>query len=89
MANTSSAKKSIRVSEKKRVVNKNRSGRIKTFIKAVESAIESNDHSKAMNAYKTAQPVIQSAYNKNVYSKAKVSRVIKRLNTRIQNLLKK
>ena len=43
MANIKSAKKRIRRNERARVVNKNRLSRIRTFIKKVESAIESGD----------------------------------------------
>ena len=86
MANTSSEKKSVRVLEKRRTVNRDRYGRIRTFIKNIESAIESNDYDKASEKFKLAQPVIQSAKNKGLMSMAKISRTIKRLNSRIKLL---
>ena len=89
MANTKTAKKSIRVTERRRRVNRARQGRIRTFIKSIESAIEEKEHKKAMEAFKTAQPVIQAGENKKVHSKTKVSRTLKRLNSRILDLVKK
>ncbi len=86
MANTSSAKKSIRVLERKRIVNRNRQGRIRTYVKRIESAIESKNTKEAKEVFKEAQPIIQAGVNKGVMTKSKVSRTIKRLNTRIMEM---
>ncbi|MCZ8170702.1 MAG: 30S ribosomal protein S20, partial [Brevundimonas sp.] len=56
MANTPQAKKRIRRNEKRAEINGNRLGRIRTFVKKVEAALEGGDKSAAAEALKAAQP---------------------------------
>ena len=56
MANTPQAKKRIRRNERRAEINGNRLGRIRTFVKKVESAIAGGDKSAAADALKAAQP---------------------------------
>ena len=56
MANTSAAKKAIRVSGAKREVNNARKNRIRTFIRKVDDAVTSGDEAKAREAFKALEP---------------------------------
>ena len=56
MANTPQAKKRIRRNDKRAEINGNRMGRIRTFVKKVESAIEGGDKTAAAEALQAAQP---------------------------------
>jgi len=51
MANTKSAKKAFRSSEKKNIVNTSRINRIRSFIKKVDGAIKVGDELKAREAF--------------------------------------
>src|SRR3989337_1287930 len=59
MANTPQAKKRIRRNNRRAEVNGARVGRIRTFIKAVESALLAGDKDAASEALKRAQPEMQ------------------------------
>ena len=50
MANTPQAKKRIRRNERRAEINGNRVGRIRTFVKKVESALSAGDKSAATEA---------------------------------------
>ncbi len=84
MAHHHSAKKRIRQTERRTAVNRNRIGRIRTFMKKVELAIESGDKEKAQAAFREAQPVFMSGVNKGVVHKNTVARKLSRLNARIK-----
>jgi small subunit ribosomal protein S20 len=86
MANIRSAKKRIRQTARKTMVNRTRVSRIRTFIKKVETAIASGEKSVANDALKAAQPEIQRGVSKGVLVKATASRKISRLNARIKAL---
>ena len=83
MANTSSAKKKIRVIEKKTQSREMYKNKIKTYIKKVESLIAEKDQKSASEMLKKIDPKLQASINKKIISKAKVSRIQKRLNLRI------
>lgn len=89
MANTSSAKKKARVIERKTKSREMARNQIKTFIKKVESSIAEKDQKSALDLLKKVDPKLQASKNKNILSKAKVSRIQKRLNSRIAQLKKK
>ena len=89
MANTSSAKKKVRVIERKTKSREMFKNKIKTFIKKVESSIAEKDQKSALDLLKKVDPKLQASKNKNILSKAKVSRIQKRLNSRIAQLKKK
>ncbi len=84
MANIRSAKKRIRQTERKTAVNRDRTSRIRTFIKKVETAIASGDKSAANGALKIAQPEIHRGVTKGVLKKETASRKVSRLNARIK-----
>jgi small subunit ribosomal protein S20 len=86
MANIRSAKKRIRQTARKTVVNRNRLGRVRTFVKKVESAIASGDKDAASAALKAAQPEIMRGVTKGVLHRNTASRKVARLNARIRAL---
>ncbi|GBR54461.1 30S ribosomal protein S20 [Neokomagataea thailandica NBRC 106555] len=86
MANTASARKRIRQNERRRVRNVARVSRMRTFIKKVESAIQSGDKSAAAEAFRAAQPEMQRAAGKGVVAKNTISRKLSRLSARIKAL---
>ncbi len=89
MANTSSAKKKIRVITRKTVVREMYRNKVKTLIKNVESFITKKDQKSASDMLKKIEPKLQASKNKNIFSKAKISRIQKNLNSRIVNINKK
>ena len=89
MANTSSAKKKIRVISRKTVVKDMHRSKVKTLIKNVESLILKKDQKSASDMLKKIEPKLQASKNKNIFSKSKISRIQKNLNTRIVNINKK
>ena len=56
MANTPQARKRIRRNERRRVINGNRMGRIRTLVKKVESAVAAGDKTAAAEALQGVQP---------------------------------
>ena len=89
MANTSSAKKKIRVIERKTQAREMYKNKIKTYIKKVESLIAEKDQKSASELLQKVDPKLQASINKKILSKAKVSRIQKRLNSSIVKINKK
>tara|TARA_R110002072_G_scaffold106760_18_gene233094 strand:+ start:3784 stop:4047 length:264 start_codon:yes stop_codon:yes gene_type:complete len=86
MANHKSALKRIRSNDRRAEVNGARVGRIRTFIKKVESALESGDKEAATTAFRAAQPEIHRGVTKGVLKQKTASRKISRLNARVKAL---
>jgi small subunit ribosomal protein S20 len=86
MANHKSAEKRIRQTERRTAVNKARVSRIRTFMKKVETAIESGDKEAARTAYAEAQPELHRGVSKGVVHKNTVARKLSRLSSRIKAL---
>jgi small subunit ribosomal protein S20 len=86
MANTKSAEKAARKTQRRYVINRARTSRVRTFIKKVEEAIASGDKAAAQAAFKEAQPVMQSGVNKGTLHKNTVGRKLSRLSRRIKAL---
>jgi len=84
MANTSSAKKRVRRDERKTATNISRRSRIRTFIKKVETAIETGDKDATNDALKAAQPELMRGVTRGVVNKNAASRKISRLSRRIK-----
>jgi small subunit ribosomal protein S20 len=83
MANTPQAKKRIRRNQARAEVNGARVGRIRTFIKKVESALASGDKSAASVALQQAQPELARGVAKGVLHKNTASRKFARLTKRL------
>jgi small subunit ribosomal protein S20 len=86
MANTKSAKKAVRTTERRTAINKNRRSRVRTFIRKVEEAIASGDKGAAETALREAQPEIMRGAQKGVLHTNTASRKISRLSARIRVL---
>ena len=86
MANTASARKRIRQTERRTERNASRKSRMRSFIKKVETAIAGGDKAVAAAALRTAQPEMQRAATKGVAHANTVARKISRLSARIKAL---
>lgn len=83
MANIKSAIKRIRVTEKRRIENKTRMSRVRTFIKKVDDALKSGDTTAADTAFKALQPEIQRSQARGTMHKNTVARTLSRLSGKI------
>lgn len=86
MANSPSAKKRARQTDRRTVVNKARRSRVRTFIRKVEEAILSGDQSAALEALRAAQPEIIRGANKGILHANTASRKVSRLHHRINTM---
>jgi len=86
MANSNSARKRIRRNEARRQINHARKGRMRTFIKRVESALQAGDAEAARGAFRQAQPEIHRAATKGVIHPNAAARKLSRLQSRIKKL---
>ena len=86
MANTPQAKKRIRRNERRAAINHSRVSRIRTFIKAVESALASGRRDEAAEALRRAQPELARGVSRGVIHKNTASRKFSRLAKRVAAL---
>ena len=86
MANTPQARKRIRRNDRRAEINGARVSRIRTFVKKVESAIESGAAEQAQAAMRLAEPELMRGVSKGVLHKNTASRKISRLTQRIAKL---
>ncbi len=86
MANTPQAKKRIRRNDRRAAINHSRVSRIRTFIKAVESALESGRRDEAAEALRRAQPELARGVSRGVLHKNTASRKFSRLARRVAPL---
>ena len=86
MANTPQARKRIRRNDRRADINTARVSRIRTFLKKVESALESGGKELAEAALKAAQPELMRGVAKGVFNKNTASRKISRLTKRVKAL---
>ena len=86
MANTPQAKKRIRRNDKRAEINGNRLGRIRTFVKKVEAALEGGDKTAAADALKAAQPELARGVARGVLHKNTAARKFSRLTKRVAAL---
>lgn len=84
MANTTSAKKAVRVMARKTAVNKARRTMVRSSIRKVEDAIAAGDKAAAQSAVKVAEPAMMRAVSKGVFHKNTGARKISRLNKRVK-----
>ena len=86
MPHHKSAEKRLRQTEKRTVINRARLSRVRTFVKKVETAIETGDKAAAQSALQLAQPELHRATTKGVMHKNTVARKLSRLAARINTL---
>ena len=88
MANTKSAKKALRSSERKNTVNTARKSRIRSFIRKVDDFIKSGDAVKAGEAFKDLEPEIMRGVSKKVVKLNSAARKLSRLSASIKKIKK-
>ena len=86
MANTPQAKKRIRRNATRATINHSRISRIRTFIKAVESAISAGKKKDAAEALKMVQPEMARGVARGVIHKNTAARKFSRLSKRVASL---
>ena len=86
MANTPQAKKRIRRNAARAAINGARVSRIRTFIKAVESAIAAGKKDDAAAALKQAQPEMARGVARGVLHKNTAARKFSRLTKQVAAL---
>ena len=86
MANTPQAKKRIRRNAKRADINGARVSRIRTFIKAVESALAAGNKADAAAALQAAQPELFRGVARGVVHTNTASRTFSRLSKRVSAL---
>ena len=86
MAHHASAKKRIRQTERRTVVNRSRVSRIRTFVKKVEALITGGDKTAAAEALRAAEPELMKGVQAGVLHKNTASRKVSRLAARIKTL---
>jgi small subunit ribosomal protein S20 len=86
MANTPQAKKRIRRNNKRAEINHSRVSRIRTTIKAVETALATGKKGDAAEALKLAQPELFRGVARGVIHKNTASRKFARLAKRVAAL---
>ena len=86
MANTPQAKKRIRRNAKRALINHSRVSRIRTFIKAVETAIAGGQKAEAAEALQKVQPEIARGVARGVVHKNTAARKMSRLSKRVAQL---
>ena len=86
MANTPQAKKRIRRNTTRQTINHSRVSRIRSFIKAVESAIATGKKADAADALKAMQPEIARGVARGVIHKNTAARKFSRLSKRVASL---
>lgn len=79
MANTASAKKRARQSEKARARNASQRSMIRTYVKKVVKAVEAKDKAAAEAAYKEMVPVLDRYADRGMIHKNKAARHKSRL----------
>lgn len=86
MANSRSATKRARQSEKRRLHNMGLRSKLRTRIKNVVKAVEKGDKAAAAEAYAQAVPTIDTMTTKGIIKKNKAARHKSRLNKMIKAL---
>jgi len=86
MANTASARKRIRQTEKRTLRNRARKARVRTFLRKVEQALALGNESAARDALQAAQPELHRAATKGVLHRNTVARKLSRLSARVKAL---
>ena len=86
MPHHKSAEKRLRQTETRTAVNRARMSRVRTFVKKVETAIDSGDKTAAQTALQAAQPELHRATTRGVMHRNTVARKLSRLSARISAL---
>jgi small subunit ribosomal protein S20 len=83
MAHHKSAKKRIRQTQRRTVINRARMSRVRTFLKKVEQAIANGDKEVALGALRVAQPELMRGVTKGIIHRNTAGRKMSRLAARV------
>jgi len=86
LANSASARKRARQTDKRRAHNASRRSMLRTSLKKVLRAIESGEHAAAQDAYRCAEPIIDRMAGQGIIHRNKAARHKSRLSARIRAL---
>ncbi len=86
MANIKSAKKRTRRNARRADINGARRGRVRTYVKRVEAALDEGDKTAAEEALKAAQPELMRGVSKGILHRNMAARKVARLNARLKAL---
>ena len=86
MANSAQARKRARQSEKRRIQNASQRSMVRTYIKRVDAALDSQDAAAAGTALAEALPLIDKMVTKGIMHKNKAARHKSRLNKKVKAL---
>ena len=86
MANSAQARKRARQSEKRRIQNASQRSMVRTYIKRVDAALDSQDAAAAGTALADALPLIDKMVTKGIMHKNKAARHKSRLNKKVKAL---
>ncbi|KAA0876327.1 30S ribosomal protein S20 [Nitrincola tapanii] len=84
MANSAGSRKRARQAEKRRQHNASLRSMARTYLKKVIKAIEGGDKAAAEEAFKTAQPILDSSVTKGIFHANKIARNKSRLSAKIK-----
>lgn len=87
MANIRSAKKRIRITEKKTQVNKSRMSALRTYIKKLNAAIDNGEIEEAQELIKVVDRKLKKAAHKNLIHDNKASREISKLTKKLNKAM--
>ncbi|MDF0607644.1 30S ribosomal protein S20 [Wolbachia endosymbiont of Onchocerca gibsoni] len=87
MANHKSAKKMVKVTVKRTLVNKIRKSKTRTAIKKLVDIIKSGDKENVILAFRNAESNLHKCVNKGVLHKNTAARKISRLNAKVKALM--
>ena len=85
MAHHKSAKKRIRRNARRAEINRDRIGRVRSFVKKVELAIAGGDKEAAQTALRAAQPELHRGVTRGVLHRNTAARKLSRLNARVKS----
>lgn len=86
MAHTLTTKKNIRVTSRRTAINKSRRSRIRTFLRAVESAIASGDKELAKVKFVEFESELMKGVSKKVYKKNTAIRKLKNVSKKVKSI---
>ncbi|WP_151705159.1 MULTISPECIES: 30S ribosomal protein S20 [Nitrincola] len=86
MANSAGSRKRARQAEKRRQQNASLRSMARTYLKKIIKAIDAGDQAAAQDAFKVAQPILDSSVSKGIFHKNKMARHKSRLTAKIKAL---
>jgi small subunit ribosomal protein S20 len=84
MANTKSATKAARQTQRRTAINKSRTSQMKSSVRKVEEAIASGNKDAATAALAAAQPILMRSAQKRILHKKTAARKVSRLTARLR-----